>query len=96
MIYINSYYKGKMVTLDVSLTVYLSWTLGCVGILLLPYDMSLTLVLGVQSQSLVDIWNYTYLITFLLAWIILPMQYEYHNSGHFGFGKKVFFLLIFF
>lgn len=27
--------------------------------------------------------------TFILAWVILPMQMEYHNSGHFTFTDKV-------
>ncbi len=30
-----------------------------------------------------------YFSTFFLAWIILPMQMEYHNSGHFSFNEKV-------
>jgi hypothetical protein len=34
------YYKGHMVTWDVSITVYISWVLGFAGILLLPYDLS--------------------------------------------------------
>ena len=31
----------------------------------------------------------TYRSTFILAWVILPMQMEYHNSGHFTFADKV-------
>lgn len=27
--------------------------------------------------------------TFLLAWIVLPIQNEFHNSGHFSFCGKV-------
>lgn len=27
--------------------------------------------------------------TFSLAWIILPIQMEYHNSGHFSFADKI-------
>ena len=83
------YYQGKLVTLDVSVTVYLSWVLGFVGVLLLPYDLSVSLVLGVQSQSLVNVWKTIYWSTFILAWVVLPMQYTYHSSGHFTFKKKV-------
>jgi len=38
------YYKGHMVTADVTATVYASWVLGFVGVLLLPYDLSVALV----------------------------------------------------
>lgn len=34
------YYQGPKVTMDVSITVFLSWVLGFAGILLLPYDLS--------------------------------------------------------
>jgi hypothetical protein len=40
------YYKGHMVTWDVSITVYISWVLGFAGILLLPYDLSVAEVLS--------------------------------------------------
>jgi len=84
------YYKGKMVTFDVSVTVYMSWVLGFVGILLLPYDLSISLVLDEQSQSLIAVWQITYWSTFLLAWVVLPLQYEYHSSGHFSFKQKMY------
>ena len=38
------YYKGTMVTFDVALTVYISWVMGFIGILLLPYDLSVALI----------------------------------------------------
>jgi hypothetical protein len=38
------YYKGNMVTIDVAITVYVSWVMGGIGILLLPYDLSVALV----------------------------------------------------
>ena len=38
------YYKGNMVTADVSLTVYVSWVMGFIGVLLLPYDLSIALI----------------------------------------------------
>lgn len=30
-----------------------------------------------------------FLSTFMLAWLVLPIQNEYHNSGHFFFWDKV-------
>ena len=38
------YYKGHMVTADVTLTVYVSWVMGFIGVLLLPYDLSVALI----------------------------------------------------
>ena len=38
------YYKGHMVTADVTLTVYISWVMGFIGVLLLPYDLSVALI----------------------------------------------------
>jgi hypothetical protein len=32
---------------------------------------------------------YDYHSTFVLAWIVLPIQMEYHNSGQFSFSEKV-------
>ena len=106
------YYKSHMVTWDVSLSVYLSWVLGFVGILLLPYDASIAIVEDRQSDILEVVWKFVYwrcivnqlllrlvltfmschdspFSTFFLAWVVLPIQNEYHNSGHFYFGEKV-------
>ena len=59
-IYLIRYYKGHSVTLDVSIVVYISWVTGLVGIILLPYDMSIALVLNIQSEHLTKIWLVTY------------------------------------
>ena len=86
------YYKGNMVTLDVAAIVYLSWILGFAGILLLPYDMSVAVVdhdLSSERKMLDDVWNFIYWSTFCLAWGVLPLQMEYHNSGQFTFLEKL-------
>jgi hypothetical protein len=84
------YYKSKFVTFDVSFSVYLCWVFGFAGILLLPYDLSIAVVGDVQSIKLLNIWKSLYWSTFLLTWIILPMQDEYHSSGHFSFKDKLY------
>jgi hypothetical protein len=104
------HYKGSMVSRDVTVTVYLSWVLGYVGILLLPYDMSIAIYDGRQSATLNTVWRLVYwrfvwitiymvftdilqfvcFSTFVLAWMILPIQMEYHHSGYFTFSEKVF------
>jgi hypothetical protein len=59
-LFLIRYYKGNMVTADVSLAVYLSWVLGFAGILLLPYDVSYTLVGNVRSRALDEMWRFVY------------------------------------
>lgn len=54
------YYKGNMVTMDVSVAVYLSWVLGFAGILLLPYDISVAVLDDKKITSLEAVWNFVY------------------------------------
>jgi hypothetical protein len=42
--FILRYFRGHMVTMDVTLSVYASWVLGLVGVMLLPFDLSVALV----------------------------------------------------
>jgi hypothetical protein len=83
------YYKGNMVTYDVAFSVYLSWVLGFAGILLLPYDISVAVVDDRKNEILVIVWNFVYWSTFGLAWLVLPLQMEFHNSGQFTFAEKL-------
>ena len=85
---------GPLVKKDVIISVYLSWVLGFAGILLLPYDISVAIVESpsgkdYNNSDLLDVWRFVYWSTFILAWLILPIQMEYHNSGHFTFLEKV-------
>ena len=54
------YYKAHMVTADVAVTVYFAWVLGFVGILLLPYDVSVAVVENRHSVLLDDVWKFVY------------------------------------
>ena len=54
------YYKSSMVTIDVAITVYFAWVLGFVGILLLPYDVSLAVVDHKHSVQLDRVWKFLY------------------------------------
>ena len=88
-IFLIRHYMGPLVKPDVMVTVYLSWVLGFAGILLLPYDISVAIVDQKQYTILDDVWRFVYWSTFFLAWLVLPVQMEYHNSGHFTFIEKV-------
>ncbi len=67
--FLISYYKADNVTLDVIFTVYLSWVLGFVGILLLPYDISLSLTNQADGR-LAHVWDFVY-------WYLLTHYYSY-------------------
>ena len=82
------HYQSPSVTYDVSITVYISWISGLTGILFLPYDLSLAVNGNEAERSAVTIWNAIYWSTFFLAWIVLPIQMEFHSSGHFTFKEK--------
>lgn len=79
---------------DVLISVWVSWVLGFVGVLLLPYDISVSLAPGSaynnrEEDSLLGVWSSIYWITFSLAWILLPVQMEYHASGEFSILSKL-------
>mmetsp|Transcript_2258 Transcript_2258/g.3469 ORF Transcript_2258/g.3469 Transcript_2258/m.3469 type:complete len:696 (-) Transcript_2258:95-2182(-) len=81
--YLVKYYKSPMVTMDVTIATYISWALGFAGTVLLPFDMAITLVDNERSKALDELWSAIYWSTFVLAWIILPVQMAYHLSGEF-------------
>lgn len=81
------HYASPIVTADVKMTIWLSWLLGFAGILLLPYDIGVVLLIdgreGTDSGPLQTTWKFIYWSTFMLAWLVLPLQHDYHISGHF-------------
>ena len=93
----SRYYKSPLVSYDVAFTVYLAWVFGFSGILLLPYDLSFSVVTGIDSERLSIVWTFVYWTTFIFAWFLLPIQMEFHSSGSFSFYGKVinfYFLLL--
>lgn len=91
--YLLRYYKAQYVPLDVSFTVYLSWILGLAGIIYLPYDLSVALDGTKTNSDTLLTWNLIYWSTFFLAWVVLPIQMEFHLSGHFTIQEKVIHIL---
>ena len=93
--YLLWYFQSPLVSFDISATVYLAWVLGISGILLLPYDLSLALIDDFESKRLWAVWAFIYWSTFCLAWIVLPIQMEFHSSGYFSAYEKVNIILFF-
>ena len=88
-LYLIFFFKAPSVKLDTVVTVLFTWLCGLAGILLLPYDLSIAIVEERTSPVLEAMWEVVYWVTFLLAWVILPIQLEYHSSGHFTFSEKL-------
>jgi hypothetical protein len=77
-------FAAPVTTLDVKLTVFLAWWLGMAGVLLLPLDLSFAYTRAEeQFSSLAPLWQFIYWGTFVLAWVVLPLQHDYHRSGYF-------------
>lgn len=75
---------------DVLASVYISWVFGLATVLLLPYDISLALDRTANNEDdLSGVWSTIYWLTFSLAWILLPIQMEYHASGEFSAVAKL-------
>lgn len=51
--------------------------------------MAVTLAHDKDEHTLNNIWRAIYWSTFALAWILLPIQMQYHMSGEFSFGRKL-------
>lgn len=91
------YYASPLVTWDVKLTVYFAWVFGMATVLLLPYDLSLALTNDDSSseskssteENLSTLWVVIYWFTFILAWLVFPIQMEYHTNGNFHFLSKL-------
>jgi hypothetical protein len=48
------------------------------GTLLLPFDIAISLTGEDYSDTMLEMWNLIYWSTFLLTWVILPVQMAYH------------------
>lgn len=82
--YLVRLFAAPVTTLDVKLTVFLAWWLGMAGVLLLPLDLSFAFASKAEQYSpLTPMWQFIYWSTFVLAWVILPLQHDYHRSGYF-------------
>ena len=96
-VFVLKYFSGEHTTFDIKCSVYLSWVFGFCGILLLPFDISVTLASDNGEENLASnshevlhsMWTSVYWITFIFAWVIIPIQMEYHSSGYFKLLDKL-------
>ena len=91
VLYLIRLYASPGVSLDVKVSVFAAWLLGFAGILLLPYDISLATSSASASASapVLVTWKLIYWATFVLAWLVLPLQHDFHRSGHFKSAAKL-------
>lgn len=77
------YYKSPSVSKDTIISTYSTWILSFAGTLLLPFDIAVSLTGRDYTEAMAHLWSLIYWSTFLLAWIVLPVQMAYHMSGEF-------------
>ena len=74
--------------------------MGAAGLVLLPLDLSgvsaccppaaIDRSLQMISLHVAEMaWRTLYWSTFVLAWVLLPVVYEYHLAGDFSVGSKL-------
>jgi hypothetical protein len=96
-----AHYKDAMVPGLVHAAVFASWTLGFLGLLLLPMDLA-TNGLVASSQSATDTeqeketfkdylgcWRMLYWLTFVMSWVGLPFLVEFRQNGEFELDRRV-------
>ena len=72
--YLIYQYSIKSVGLFVKISVYLTWFICFVNVVLLPYDIYHSLE---ANYTMGVVWKISYWSIFLLTWIILPIAQEY-------------------
>lgn len=72
------YYKSPSVPTDTVISTYYTWIMSFAGTLLLPFDIAISLTGEDYSDTMLEMWNVIYWSTFLLTWVILPVQMAYH------------------
>lgn len=79
------YFKSPVCSGSITSVIFVSWYLGFIGIVLLPLDLC-----GVISVEIAMIsWQIVYWTTFVLAWVILPMLFEWLLAGDWSFGGRL-------
>jgi hypothetical protein len=72
------YYKSSSVPVDTIISTYYTWIMSFAGTLLLPFDIAISLTGEDYSDTMLELWNLIYWSTFLLTWVVLPVQMAYH------------------
>ncbi|KAK8833395.1 hypothetical protein WA577_000360, partial [Blastocystis sp. JDR] len=77
------YYREKSVSFGYSLTIYITWFLGFIGMILYPVDIGYSIADKAANPKIKLIWVGVYWFTFFLAWVYIPIMMEYWASGEF-------------
>ncbi|EQC39588.1 hypothetical protein SDRG_03022 [Saprolegnia diclina VS20] len=84
------HYKDAQVGAIVSGTVFFSWYVGFLGLVLLPLDLTTTA--SGQDKAyplLLTAWQLVYWFTFVLSWVVLPILIEFSQSGAFSTEQRL-------
>ena len=72
-------------------SIYISWYLGFIGLILFPIDIGAAAnEMGEADSTVLNVfWELIYWITFMLSWVYLPILMEYWASGRFSKKEKI-------
>ncbi|OQR92970.1 hypothetical protein ACHHYP_03047 [Achlya hypogyna] len=82
------HYKDAQVGPIVSCTVFFSWFVGFLGLVLLPMDLT-SVNDRTNYESILVGWKLVYWFTFLLSWLVLPILIEFSQSGAFSTEQRL-------
>ncbi|KDO31940.1 hypothetical protein SPRG_03156 [Saprolegnia parasitica CBS 223.65] len=84
------HYKDAQVGAVVTGTVFFSWYVGFLGLVLLPWDLTTTARGDADAYpTLLCAWQFVYWSTFVLSWVVLPVLIEYNQSGAFTTEQRL-------
>ncbi|KAK1939904.1 LMBR1 domain-containing protein 2 [Phytophthora citrophthora] len=93
-----AHYKDVNVPTSVHAAVFTSWSLGFLGLLLLPMDLATNGLAESSRGNTMDKstfneyltgWRLLYWITFLMSWVGLPFLVEFRQNGEFEVDKRI-------
>ncbi|KAK8810548.1 hypothetical protein WA158_007123 [Blastocystis sp. Blastoise] len=89
--FLLKYYAEKSEYPIYTISIYCSWFLGFIGVLLFPLDLGVAATPDESSDSafVTFTWELVYWITFILAWVYLPVLMEYWASGRFTKKSRI-------
>lgn len=88
-LFLLRYYTSDTVRWGYWVVIVVSWYLGFVGTLLLPMDVGQSQTGGEATDAMMSLWAFTYWVTFILSWVVLPVLQEFYASGEFGWQNRL-------
>ena len=92
------WFMRKRVSIFVYITVYIGWLLGFIILATLPFDIYTSSTFDKENPTDTMLfhrdfmqwnWQISYMITFVLTWIVFPFLMVYVVRGEFSFRRRL-------